>query len=106
MSGTDAKVSIVFIGKKGRTPPLQLRRSQKSTDGAPEVSAYYLDCEDDVDCFGAVEVVNEGGGIFAAWVRLGYHFWGWHSAPRYLQSSMFNFHSLNVHPCNQCDTRE
>ena len=67
MSGVDAEISVVFIGKKGRTPPLKLRKSRKSPDGRPEVNTYYLDCDDDVDLFGAVEIVNEGEGIFAGW---------------------------------------
>ena len=67
MSGVDAEISVVFIGKKGRTPPLKLRKCRKSPDGRPEVNAYYLDCDDDVDYFGAVEIVNEGEGIFAGW---------------------------------------
>lgn len=67
MSGVDAQITMVFIGKKGRTPPLQLGRQQVSPDGKPEVRATYLDCEDDVDYLGAVEIINEGTGIFAAW---------------------------------------
>ena len=68
MSGVDAEISLVFVGKNGRTPPLRLRKSQKSVDGKKaEVHAYYLDCDDDVDYLGAVEILNEGRGIFAAW---------------------------------------
>ena len=67
MSGVEAQISLVFIGKKGRTPPLKLRRPTKSPHGGPTTFAMYLDFDDDVDYLGAVEILNEGSGIYASW---------------------------------------
>ncbi|KAK3282481.1 hypothetical protein CYMTET_9785 [Cymbomonas tetramitiformis] len=69
-SGIDAEMTIVIIGKGGRSEPKVLKRPEVGDHKGPHIEVFYINTNEDLEELGAVELFNSGEGLYANWELL------------------------------------
>jgi len=66
-TGLDGEITVVLIGKQGRSEPKVLKKATHGDHKGPHVEVFWLNTNEDLEELGAIEVYNGGRGVGATW---------------------------------------